>query len=153
MAGTQTHSPKDETALADGVAVPREPLIVFDGVCVLCSGFARTVVRLDHAKRFCFAMAQSPLGEALYKKHGLRTDGYDTNLVIIDGVAHQRLDSFIAVMDALGWPWRAARALRLIPRPIRDAAYSLIARNRYRIFGRKESCDIPSPELRERILG
>lgn len=129
------------------------PLIVFDGVCVLCSGFARTVVRLDRAGKFRFATAQSSLGEALFRKHGLRTDSYETNLVIIDDVAYQRLDSFIAVMDALGWPWRAAKILKLMPRPLRDGLYGLIARNRYALFGKKDNCDIPSAALRSRIIG
>jgi predicted DCC family thiol-disulfide oxidoreductase YuxK len=129
------------------------PLIVFDGVCVLCSGFARWVVRLDRAQKFRFATAQSPLGEALYRQYGLRTDIYETNIVIIDGVAYQRMDSLIAVLDALGWPWRTARVLRLLPRPVRDWLYSLIARNRYALFGQKANCDIPSAALRARIIG
>lgn len=128
------------------------PLIVFDGVCVLCSGFARMVVALDRKKIFRFATAQSPLGQALYAAHGLRRDDFDTNLVIIDGVAYQRLDSLIAVTEALGWPWRAARLLRVLPRSWRETLYGVIARNRYRLFGRKESCDIASPELSARIV-
>jgi predicted DCC family thiol-disulfide oxidoreductase YuxK len=138
-----------EAADLDG----RYPLIVFDGVCVLCSGFARTVVRLDRQNRFRFATAQSPLGEALYRKHGLRTDVYETNLVIIDGVAYTRMESLVAVMDVLGWPWRAAKVLMLLPRPLRDWFYNRIARNRYALFGRKDSCEIPSAELRARIIG
>lgn len=129
-----------------------QPLIVFDGVCVLCSGFARTVVRLDTEKRFRFATAQSPLGAALYRRHGLRSDGYETNLVLIDGAAFTRMDSLVAVYGALGWPWRAARVVNLLPRHLRDWLYDRIAKNRYALFGRKESCEIPSRALRERIL-
>ena len=77
----------------------RHSLIVFDGICVLCSGFARFVVRFDRDQHFRFATAQSPLGETVFREHGLRTDFYDTNLVIIDGVAYLRLDSLIAVLD------------------------------------------------------
>jgi len=131
----------------------RQPLIVFDGVCVLCSGFVRMVVRLDRQNHFRFATAQSTFGEALFRKHGLRTDSYETNLVLIDGVAFTRLDSFVAVMSELGWPWRAAKALLLLPRPLRDWLYNRIAENRYALFGRKDSCDIPSAELRERLIG
>jgi predicted DCC family thiol-disulfide oxidoreductase YuxK len=130
-----------------------QPLIVFDGVCVLCSGFVRTVVRLDRKNRFRFATAQSPFGEALFQKNGLRTDSYETNLVLIDGAAFMRLDSFVAVMAELGWPWRAARVLLVLPRPLRDWLYNRIAKNRYALFGRKDSCEIPSSELRERFLG
>jgi predicted DCC family thiol-disulfide oxidoreductase YuxK len=129
------------------------PLIVFDGVCVLCSGFVRMVVRLDRQNRFRFATAQSPFGEALFQKYGLRTDSYETNLVIIDGAAFTRLDSFVAVMSELGWPWRAAKLLLLLPRPLRDWLYERIAKNRYALFGRKDSCDIPSAQLRSRMIG
>ena len=130
-----------------------QPLIVFDGVCVLCSGFVRTVVRLDRKNRFRFATAQSPLGEALFHKHGLRTDSYETNLVLINGAPFIRLDSFIAVMAELGWPWRAAKALLLLPRPLRDWLYERIAKNRYAIFGRRDSCEIPSAAMRARMIG
>ncbi|WP_407660573.1 thiol-disulfide oxidoreductase DCC family protein [Mesorhizobium huakuii] len=129
------------------------PLIVFDGVCVLCSGFVRMVVRLDRQSRFRFATAQSPFGEALFRKHGLRTDAYETNLVLVDGLAFTKLDSLVAVMSELGWPWRAAKVLLLLPRPLRDWLYIGIAGNRYALFGRKDSCDIPSAELRGRLIG
>ena len=131
----------------------RHPLIVFDGVCVLCSGFVRMVVRLDRQSRFRFATAQSPFGQALFSKHGLRTDSYETNLVLVDGVAFTRLDSFVAVMSELGWPWRTASVLLLLPRPLRDWLYDRIAKNRYALFGRKDSCEVPSAEMRERFLG
>ncbi|MFA6155732.1 thiol-disulfide oxidoreductase DCC family protein [Mesorhizobium sp.] len=129
------------------------PLIVFDGVCVLCSGFVRMVIRLDRHRRFRFATAQSPLGDALFKKHGLRTDSYETNLVLVGGVAFTQLDGFVAVMSELGWPWRAAMLLLLLPRPLRDWLYRRIAENRYALFGRKDSCALPSAELRQRFLG
>ena len=132
---------------------PSRPLIVFDGVCVFCSGFVRTVVRLDRKKRFRFATAQSPLGEALFRKHGLRTDSYDTSLTLVDNEAFTQLDGFIAVMAELGWPWRAAKALLVLPRPLRDRIYDRVAKNRYALFGRKDSCEIPSAELRERLIG
>ncbi|MDX8456728.1 thiol-disulfide oxidoreductase DCC family protein [Mesorhizobium sp. VK9D] len=131
----------------------RQPLIVFDGVCVFCSGFVQLLLKLDRKKRFRFATAQSPLGEALFRQHGLPTDDYDSNLAIIDGAAFTRLDSFIAVMTALGWPWRAAKALLILPRPLRDWVYDRVAKNRYALFGRKDSCDIPSAELRQRLVG
>ncbi|MEO5757963.1 MAG: DCC1-like thiol-disulfide oxidoreductase family protein [Mesorhizobium sp.] len=128
-------------------------MIVFDGVCVLCSGFVRMVVRLDRKSRFRFATAQSPFGEALFRKHGLRTDSYETNLALINGAAFTQLDSFVAVMSELGWPWRAAKILLLLPRPLRDWLYDRVAKNRYALFGRKDACEVPSPGMRERFLG
>jgi predicted DCC family thiol-disulfide oxidoreductase YuxK len=131
----------------------RQPLIVFDGVCVFCSGFVQLILRLDREKRFRFATAQSPLGEALFRRHGLRTDDYDSNLAIIEGAAFTKLDSFVAVMAALGRPWRAVKVLLILPRPLRDWLYDRVARNRYALFGRRDSCEIPSAELRERLIG
>lgn len=131
----------------------RYPLIVFDGVCVFCSGFVQLILKLDRGKRFRFATAQSPLGEGLFRQHGLPTDDYDSNLAIIDGAAFTRLDSFIAVMAALGWPWRTAKALLILPRPLRDWLYDRVAKNRYALFGRKDNCEIPSAELRQRLVG
>jgi predicted DCC family thiol-disulfide oxidoreductase YuxK len=129
------------------------PLIVFDGVCVFCSGFVQLILKLDQKKRFRFATAQSPLGEALFRRHGLPTGDYDSNLAIIDGAAFTKLDSFVAVMSALGWPWRATKARLILPRPLRDWLYDRVARNRYALFGRKDSCEIPSSELRQRLIG
>lgn len=133
---------------------PDAPLIVFDGVCIFCSGFVRWVIRWDREKKFRFATAQSPLGEALYHAHGLRTDFYETNLTLVEGVAYLRMDSLIAVLDTIGGGWRVlSLALKLMPRPLRDWFYGLVAKNRYRLFGRTESCLIPTGELRDRIIG
>ncbi|TPM35590.1 DCC1-like thiol-disulfide oxidoreductase family protein [Mesorhizobium sp. B2-3-4] len=129
------------------------PLIVFDGVCVFCSGFVRMVVRLDRKARFRFATAQSQLGEALFRKYDLPTDSYETNLALVGGVPFIRLDSFVAVMAELGWPWRVARVLLLLPRPLRDWLYDRIAKNRHALFGRKDSCDVPPAGLRDRLIG
>ena len=143
----------DQYSPPDQVYDPSLPLLVFDGVCVFCSGFVQLIVRLDRKKRFRFATAQSPFGEALFRRHGLPTDDYDSNLAIIDGVGFTHLDSFIAIMAELGWPWRAAKALLILPRPLRDWIYNRVAKNRYALFGRKDSCEIPSAELRQRLVG
>ena len=150
---SRPHSSRPKSTRPSDPLDRSHPLIVFDGVCVLCSGFVRMVVRLDRQGRFRFATAQSPFGEALFQKYGLRTDSYETNLVFINGAPFMRLDSFIAVMAELGWPWRAAKALLLIPRPLRDWLYERIAKNRYAIFGRKDSCEIPSAAIRARMIG
>lgn len=128
-----------------------EDLIVFDGECVLCCGFFRFMLEHDHQERFVFATAQSPLGQVLYRDLGLPTDDFETNLVRVEGVTYQRLDAFAAAMGTLGWPWRALTALRHLPAALKDPAYHLIARNRYSLFGRHQSCMIPTPELRRRF--
>lgn len=128
-------------------------IIVFDGVCVLCSGFMRFVVRHDTTRRFHFVVAQSPLGEALYLHYGLTTRGdYDTNLVFRDGVLHERLDAFLAVMACLGWPWRAIGVLHVLPATAKSWLYERIARNRFAVFGRRATCLVPDAALRARFI-
>ncbi|TFL17326.1 thiol-disulfide oxidoreductase DCC family protein [Jannaschia formosa] len=133
-------------------ALGRHDAIVFDGECVLCSGFFRFVLRHDRAGRFRFATAQSPLGQLLYRDLGLPTDAFETNLVIVDGRIHERLPAFAAAMSALGCPWRALALSRAIPEPLSSALYHAVARNRYRWFGRTDHCLMPTPELRDRFL-
>jgi predicted DCC family thiol-disulfide oxidoreductase YuxK len=127
-------------------------LIVFDGLCVLCSGNARFVLKHDRKRLFRLTTAQGPLGEALYKRFGLATDDYVTMLVLDRGRLLTESDGAIAIARGLGWPWRAAAAARIVPRPLRDAVYRLVARNRYRWFGRRETCWAPSPGDSDRIL-
>lgn len=133
-------------------AIGHQDLIVFDGVCVLCTGFFRFMAARDRRERFRFATAQGALGQELYHALDLPTDEFETNLVIVDGQIHRDLDAFIAAMRALGAPWSAARTLSLLPRSIQIALYRTIARNRYRIFGRIDTCMMPTPELRARFV-
>jgi predicted DCC family thiol-disulfide oxidoreductase YuxK len=137
-------------------AVPAFPddkaLIVFDGVCVLCTGSARFVIEHDGAQAFRFATTQSPLGRALFCHYGLDTEAFETNLVLIDGRAYGKLDSVAAVLERLGGGWRLLAVLRFIPRPIADWLYDRIAKNRYTLFGRTEACMIPPPEWRARFI-
>jgi len=127
------------------------PLIVFDGDCVFCSRSMRLVGRADRAGRFRMAPAQQPLGRALYRHIGLPTDRFDTYLVLIEGRLHQRTDALIAMAGLLPWPWRAAKLLRFVPRRLRDAGYDLLARHRYRLFGREAACGLADPALRDRL--
>lgn len=139
--------PETLRSLLDG-----RDLIVFDGECVLCSGFFRLMLRIDRDERFAFATAQSPLGQTLYAALDLPLRDFETNLVIVDGVIHERLDAFAAAMAAVGWPWRALAVLRLIPEPLRSFLYHRLARNRYAIFGRTETCMVPDAHLRARFV-
>lgn len=126
--------------------------IVFDGECVLCSGFFHFMLARDHAARFHFVVAQSPLGNALYQALNLPTDDFETNLVVVDGTIYEELDAFAAAMSVLGWPWRALSALRYLPTIIKRPFYRAIARNRYAIFGRSNACLMPDKPLRARFL-
>jgi predicted DCC family thiol-disulfide oxidoreductase YuxK len=130
-----------------------KPIIVFDGVCVLCSGWFHFVLRHDCSEQFRFVIAQSPLGQALYRHYGLDAVDFETNMVIADGKLHVKLDTLAAVMGRLPMPWPLlATAIRLLPSFFARFLYEGIARNRYRWFGRTETCLIPSPELRSRFI-
>jgi predicted DCC family thiol-disulfide oxidoreductase YuxK len=127
-------------------------LVVFDGVCVLCSGFARFILEHDRDFAFRLTTAQAPLGQALFRHYGLNTQEFETNLVLVDGRAYGKLDSIVVAAERLGGVWRALSLLRLLPRPIADWLYDRVARNRYALFGRTERCMIPPAEWRDRFI-
>lgn len=131
----------------------REPdLIVFDGECVLCSRTAQFVLKRDRRRRFRLTTAQGETGQALYRRLGLPIAEFKTMLVVRDGRALTESEAALAIAAGLGWPWRAAAAVRIVPLPLRDAAYRLVARNRYRWFGRRETCWTPGADVRDRIV-
>lgn len=128
------------------------PLIVFDGACVLCSASAQFVLKHDRAKRFRLTTAQGPVGSGLYRHFGLRDDEEGT-MILLDGARlHTEAAAAIAIAHGLGWPWRAAALARLIPAPVRDRVYRAVARNRFKWFGRRETCWLPSPADVDRVL-
>ena len=131
-------------------AVIAEPLIVFDGHCVLCSANARFVLRHDRKHHFRLTTGQSETGRAVQRHFSVDADA--TIIVVEGGRALVRSDAMLAIAHGLGWPWRAAALFRLAPRILRDPVYNLVARNRYRWFGRRETCWLPDPADADRIL-
>ncbi|MEM9589950.1 MAG: DCC1-like thiol-disulfide oxidoreductase family protein [Pseudomonadota bacterium] len=129
-------------------------LIVFDGVCVMCSAFAQFVAKRDTEKRFRFAEAQSSLGGALFRHYGLDDVNFETNLLIQNGRAYGRMEAFVHIISQLGGAWPCVRALLVLPRPMRNWLYERIARNRYALFGRYESCPAQrDSNIAERLIG
>ncbi|HJU30078.1 MAG TPA: DCC1-like thiol-disulfide oxidoreductase family protein [Hyphomicrobiaceae bacterium] len=137
-------------------AVPSFPddkaLIVFDGMCVLCSGFAKFILKHDKHAAFRLTTAQSPLGQALYRHYGLDTEAFESNLVLVEGRVHTKLDTVAAVGHALGGPWRALALVGLLPRALGNWLYDRVAQSRYALFGRTESCMLPPPQWRDRFI-
>jgi len=129
-----------------------KPIIVFDGHCVLCSGFANFVIRHDTSQQLRLLAAQSELGEALYAYFGLKPDDYSTNLLIEKGQVRVKSDGTMAMFAYLGWPWKALNIGRILPRAAADFVYNIIARNRIKWFGRQEQCYLPSAEDKNRFL-
>jgi len=127
-------------------------LILFDGVCNLCSALVQFVIRHDPAAKFRFAAIQSPVGREIFQSHGLDAADLQTFVFIAEGKLFLRSDAAIEVVSRFGRAWRICKIFRFVPRAFRNAIYSLIARNRYRWFGRKEVCMVPTPEIKERFL-
>ena len=128
------------------------PVIVFDAMCVLCSANARLVLRHDRRGHFRLASMHGEAGMALYRCFGIDPADPDTMIVVTGDRALRDSDAVIAIWRGLGWPWRALGVLALIPRALRDPVYRWVARHRYRLFGRRETCWMPGPGDRERIL-
>lgn len=137
----------------EAVAAPDvdQDLIVFDGDCVLCSYWARFVHEHDAAHRFKFVAVQSPFGRALAAQFGVDADAPQTNLTVINGRAYFKSDAAIEILAVLpGWRW--VRVARIAPSWLRNRLYDIVARNRYRWFGRKVRCWAGDPAFKARIL-
>lgn len=137
--------------------LPRDkPIIVFDGVCVLCTANARFVLKNDREGRFRMAAMQDETGASIMRNAGL--DPADpTSFILVDpesagGRVWMNSDAVLHMWSQLGWPWRAGAIFRLIPRFLRDPVYKMIARNRYKWFGQLDECWVPTPEQATRIL-
>ncbi|MCP3379125.1 DCC1-like thiol-disulfide oxidoreductase family protein [Bradyrhizobium sp. CCGUVB4N] len=130
---------------------PDDDVILFDGVCIFCSRWVRFVAQRDKAKRFRFTPIQSDYGAKLARTFSIDPDDPDTNAVVHGGEAFMQSDAALTVLSLLpGWGW--VRVLFAVPKTLRNAAYSLIAHNRYRIFGKYEVCFVPDADLRARVI-
>ena len=128
------------------------PIIVFDAICVLCSANARFVARHDRAGTFRMASMQSDAGQSLYRKFGFDPADPGTLILVVGDCVRTDSDAILAIWDGFGGAWRATRVLRLVPRVIRDVVYRWVAAHRYRLFGKREACWVPSAEDRWRFL-
>jgi predicted DCC family thiol-disulfide oxidoreductase YuxK len=128
------------------------PIVLFDGVCNLCSGSIQFIIRRDPAGRFRFASLQSPAGQELQTRLGMDPQALDSVILVEGDRWYKESDAALRIARGMKGAWKLLTAFRLIPRPLRDAAYRLIARNRYRWFGKQETCWLPTPELRGRFL-
>jgi predicted DCC family thiol-disulfide oxidoreductase YuxK len=130
---------------------PDDDVILYDGVCIFCSRWIRFVATRDVAVRFRFTPIQSEYGARLAHAFGIDPDDPDTNAVVRGSVAYLKSDAALTVLSSLpGWGW--ARMLFAVPKPLRDAVYSLVARNRYKIFGKYDQCFVPDAAMRARVL-
>lgn len=131
---------------------PGERVVLFDGVCKLCNGWVRFLIRHDPQQRIRLASVQSVQGQALLTWFGLPTAQFDTMAYIEAGELRVRSDAVLRILAQLPGPWRFLTLLRVIPRPVRDWCYDRIALNRYRLFGRYDRCLLPNADHARRFL-
>ena len=128
-----------------------ERLLIFDGYCRLCSGWARFVLRYDHDATITMATVQSAVGNEILSELRVNISSPETVVFVERGTAYFKSDAIFRIIAKLRWPWQPLRVFEILPRGLRDWAYSLIARNRYRLFGRREVCFLPQPEYQDRF--
>ena len=130
----------------------KEPIIVFDAMCVLCSYNTQFILKYDKDHYFKLASMQGAVGTSLYQKFDMDPNDPDTLIIVEGDDIKTDSDAVIFIYSKLGWPWRIMVFFSIIPRFIRDPIYRFIARNRYRIFGHRNECWLPKPEDAKRIL-
>lgn len=130
----------------------KNPIILFDGVCNLCNGSINAILKLDKAGVFRFAALQSDAGREQLKRFNLDKRPMTSVVLVEEGRHFEKSEAALRILKRLGWPFKALYPLMLLPRPVRDLGYDLIAGNRYRIFGKRDACMMPTPEIRSRFL-
>nr|WP_298789875.1 thiol-disulfide oxidoreductase DCC family protein [uncultured Allomuricauda sp.] len=129
-------------------------IILFDGVCNLCNGAIQFIIKRDKKDTFRYAPLQSEIGEQLIAERAIDTSKVDSIILIEPGVAYfTKSDAALRIAQDFGGLWKALAIFTWIPKTFRDAIYDLVAKNRYKWFGRKDACMIPTPELQGKFLG
>jgi predicted DCC family thiol-disulfide oxidoreductase YuxK len=138
----------DPTAAADAEG----PIVLYDGVCGLCDRSVQLILRNDRRGRFRFAALQSNTGRQLMEKFGLSPEALDSVVLVEGEHAWRKSRAALRIARRMDAPWPLLWPLVIVPRPVADFLYDLLAKNRYRIFGKLDACMIPPPEVRARFL-
>ncbi|MGH9932215.1 MAG: thiol-disulfide oxidoreductase DCC family protein [Pyrinomonadaceae bacterium] len=133
------------------------PIVLYDGVCGLCNRLVQFILKRDKHERFRFASLQSSFGEEILRRHGADPLDLDTFYVVLDYEhASERLlarsDGVVYALTNLGGIWKMAGVGNALPKAVCNSLYNLVARNRYRVFGKHESCMLPEPKHRAKFL-
>lgn len=128
------------------------PILLFDGICNLCNGLVKFILKRDKRAAFRFAPLQSESGRAYLEVFGLDPDAFPSVVLIEGDRCRLRSEAALRIGFLLGWPYKALYAFILVPGFLRDLAYEAVARNRYRLLGKRDTCMIPTPEIRSRFL-
>jgi predicted DCC family thiol-disulfide oxidoreductase YuxK len=128
------------------------PVILFDGVCNLCNTAVQFVIERDPTSVFRFAALQSDFGQAILEKNGVNTEGLDSIILVENGHVYDRSTAALRIAKRLSGGIKFLSIFLIVPKPVRDFFYKIIARNRYRWFGKQETCWLPTKELKARFL-
>jgi len=143
----------DRTSESGAAATPRpERVVVFDGVCPFCVGWVRRAIQLDRAGRLRFAPKQTEGARRRLLAAGCDPDLVESIVLIEGDRVWTQSDAALRIIGCLPFPHSLPAALRIVPRALRDFVYGVIARNRFRWFGRRDACYIPSAEVRSRFV-
>lgn len=140
----------DETRALD--CGEEHPLVVFDGVCNLCDSTVQFIIAHDPEGRFRFVSLQSERGQRVLRRHDLPTSDFDSVVLVHRDRYYRYSSAALRIAALFGGAWWAMKVFLVVPRFVRDGVYHFIARNRYRWFGKKDVCMMPTPELRARFL-
>lgn len=127
-------------------------ILLFDGVCNLCNSIVQFTIKRDPKEKFKFASLQSESGQALLKKFGLPTNDFDSFVFINGDKYFLKSSAGLHVLKELGGLWKLFYVFIIFPRPLRDFIYNIIAKTRYKIFGKRHTCMVPTPRLKQRFL-
>ncbi len=129
-------------------------IILFDGVCNLCNNAIQFIIKRDHKDIFRYAALQSELGQQLTKERGIDTQLVDSMILLEPGVAYfVKSDAALEISKEFGGLWGLLQVFSWLPASLRNPIYDLVARNRYKWFGKKDQCMVPTPELQAKFLG
>lgn len=127
-------------------------VILFDGTCAFCERMVIFIARRDPAGHFRFGASQTPEAAALLAPYGLTRDTARSIILLEDGQAYLRSTASLRIAAHLTFPWSLGRVFLIVPAPIRDAVYRVVAAIRHRLAGRSNACEIPPPEIRRRLI-
>ncbi|MDX1957022.1 MAG: DCC1-like thiol-disulfide oxidoreductase family protein [Leptospiraceae bacterium] len=127
-------------------------IILFDGVCNLCNGIVNMMIDLDKKDQFRFASIQSEIGQKISKQYNVNSMDLDSVVVIYEDKVYKKSSAVFLIWATIGFPFSMIRIFQILPTSFLDMIYDLIAKNRYKLFGSKDECRIPTPELKKKFL-
>lgn len=130
----------------------KHPVLLFDGVCILCNNAVKFIIRHDKKNQFLFASIQSDAAKKLLLQHNYKNNNMDSVLLLDQGKVFEKSQAVLAICSYLGFPWNLFSPFRLLPEKWLNSLYDFVARNRYRWFGKKEVCTLELSEHKNRFI-